>query len=71
MDLTRLAGRGELSTLLGESMIQTDIYFNARLLSRLSLISLTSRPDLNQSSMPIQVASMPILIRLSSCPQSM
>jgi penicillin amidase len=27
MDLTRLAGRGELSTLLGEDMIKTDIYF--------------------------------------------
>ena len=27
MDLTRLAGRGELSQLLGESMVKTDIYF--------------------------------------------
>jgi penicillin G amidase len=27
MDLTRLAGRGELSTLLGESTAKTDIYF--------------------------------------------
>ena len=27
MDLTRLAGRGELSTLLGDSMVKTDIYF--------------------------------------------
>jgi penicillin G amidase len=27
MDLTRLAGRGELSLLLGESMVKTDVYF--------------------------------------------
>ena len=69
MDLTRLAGRGELSTLLGDSMVKTDIYFKTLGFYRAAESEYPNlSPRLNQASTPIPAESTLILIRCKFLP---